>query len=120
MIDRGGGTIVGAVVAVGAMAVYYVVPQFPVLVALIAIITFFLIDRMTTGEARPLYYQYSCSVALVMLLSSTFGARDAFEVVVQRVVLTSGAMVGAIALLSLLEAVFIPRKGEAGTAGVAS
>ncbi|MBN9363052.1 MULTISPECIES: FUSC family protein [unclassified Devosia] len=110
LVDRGGGTIVGAVVAVGAMAIYYVVPQFPVLVALIAIITFFLIDRMTTGESRPLYYQYICSVALVMLLSATFGARDAFEVVVQRVVLTSGAMVGAIALLSLLEAIFLPRK----------
>ena len=51
-------------------------------------------------------------MALVMLLSATFGARDAFEVVVQRVVLTSGAMVGAIALLSLLEAVFIPRKAK--------
>ena len=122
LIDRGGGTIVGAAVAVAAMAVYYVVPQFPVLVALIAIITFFLIEKKTTGASRPLYYQYICSVALVMLLSSTFGARDAFEVVVQRVVLTSGAMVGAIALLALLEAIFIPRKGEAGipsAAGVA-
>lgn len=115
LIDRGGGTIVGAVVAVGAMAIYYVVPQFPVLVALIALITFVLIDKMTTGASRPLYYQYICSVALVMLLSATFGARDAFEVVVQRVVLTSGAMVGAIALLSLLEVIFIPRKGVAGT-----
>lgn len=115
LIDRGGGTIVGAVVATAAMGIYYVVLQFPVLVALIAIVTYFLIDKMTTGTQRPLYYQYICSVALVMILSSTFGARDAFEVVVQRVVLTSGAMVGAIALLSLLEAVFIPRKGEAGT-----
>jgi len=112
LIDRGGGTLLGAVVAIAAMAIYFVVPQFPVLVLLVAIITYFLIDRMTTGTARPLFYQYVCSVALVMILSATFGARDAFEVVVQRVVLTSGAMVGAIALISLLETIFIPRKGE--------
>lgn len=113
LVDRGGGTVIGALVAVAAMAIYYVVPQFPVLVALIAIVTYFLIDKMTTGTARPLFYQYICSVALVMLLSSTFGARDAFEVVVQRLVLTTGAMVGAIALLSLLEAMFLPRTAEA-------
>jgi hypothetical protein len=112
LIDRGGGTVVGAVVATVAMAIYYVVPQFPVLVLLSAIITYTLIDKMTTGPARPLYYQYVCSVALVMILSSTFGARDAFEVVLQRVVLTTGAMVFAIAMLSLLETIFVPRRGE--------
>ena len=110
LVDRGGGTIIGALVAIGAMAIYHVVPQFPVLAALITLITFVLIDKMTTGRARPLFYQYICSVALVMLVSATFGARDAFEVVVQRVVLTSGAMVGAIALLSLLETIFIPSR----------
>lgn len=115
LIDRGGGTILGALVAVAAMAIYFVVPQFPVLVLLVAIITFFFIDKMTTGKARPLFYQYVCSVALVMILSATFGARDAFEVVIQRVVLTTGAMVGAIALMSLLETIFIPRKGETAT-----
>lgn len=112
LVDRGGGTIIGALVAIGAMAIYHVVPQFPVLAALITLITYVLIDKMTTGRARPLFYQYICSVALVMLVSATFGARDAFEVVVQRVVLTSGAMVGAIALLSLLETIFIPGRGE--------
>lgn len=112
LIDRGGGTVIGAVVATIAMAIYYVVPQFPVLVLLCAIITYTLIDKMTTGTARPLYYQYICSVALVMIMSATFGARDAFEVVLQRVVLTTGAMVGAIAMLSLLEAIFVPRRGE--------
>lgn len=110
LVDRGGGTLVGALVAIAAMAVFHVVPQFAVLAALIALITYVLIDKMTTGRARPLFYQYICSVALVMLVSSTFGARDAFEVVAQRVVLTSGAMVGAIAMLSLLEAIFIPTR----------
>ncbi|MET3925812.1 FUSC family protein [Devosia sp. 2618] len=112
LVDRGGGTLIGALVAIAAMAIYQMVPQFAVLAALITIITYFLIDKMTTGKARPLFYQYICSVALVMLVSATFGARDAFEVVVQRVVLTSGAMVGAIAMLSLLEAIFIPKRAE--------
>lgn len=110
LVDRGGGTLIGALVAIIAMAIYHVVTQFPVLAALIALITYVLIDKMTTGRARPLFYQYICSVALVMLVSSTFGARDAFEVVMQRVVLTSGALVGAIAMLSLLEAIFIPNR----------
>ena len=110
LVDRGGGTLIGALVAIIAMAIYHVVPQFPVLAALITLITYVLIDKMTTGRARPLFYQYICSVALVMLVSATFGARDAFEVVVQRVVLTSGALVGAIALLALLETIFIPNR----------
>lgn len=113
LVDRGGGTLIGAFVAIVAMAIYHVVPQFPVLAALITLTTYWLIDKMTTGRARPLFYQYVCSVALVMLVSATFGARDAFEVVIQRVVLTSGAMVGAIAMLSLLEAIFIPSRPEA-------
>jgi hypothetical protein len=112
LIDRGGGTVTGALVATAAMGIYAVLPQFPVLVLLCAIITYGLIDKMTTGRARPLHYQYICSVALVMIMSATFGARDAFEVVIQRVVLTSGAMLGAIAVLSLLEAIFVPRRGE--------
>jgi hypothetical protein len=119
LIDRGGGTVIGALVATAAMAIYYVLPQFPVLVLLCAIITYALIDKMTTGTARPLYYQYICSVALVMIMSSTYGARDAFEVVLQRVVLTTGAMVGAIAMLSLLEAIFVPRRGDATSPALA-
>lgn len=112
LVDRGGGTVVGALVAAVAMGIYYVLPQFPVLVLLCAIVTYWYIDKMTTGRARPLHYQYICSVTLVMIVSATFGARDAFEVVLQRVVLTSGAMLGAIALLSLLETIFVPRKDE--------
>jgi len=44
-----------------------------------------------------------------MVLSSTYGTNSAFEVVVQRVVLTSGIMLVGIVLLSLLEAMFVPR-----------
>lgn len=109
IVDRGGGTIVGAVVGIAALFVYHLVPQFSVLLLLLSVITYLLIDRMTTGPARPQYYQYVCSVALVMVLSSIYGANSAFEVVVQRIVITVGIMLAGIALLSLLEAMFVPR-----------
>lgn len=110
VVDRGGGTIVGGAVAVAALAIYYLVPQFPVLVLLLAAITYFLIEGMSWGRNRPQFYQYVCSVALVMILSSITGANSAFEVVFQRIVLTMGIMLAGIALLSLLEAIFIAPK----------
>lgn len=109
VVDRGGGTIVGAVVGIVALALYNLVPQFIVLLTLLMAITFWLIDRMTTGPARPQYYQYVCSVALVVVLSSIYGTNSAMEVVVQRVTITVGIMLGGIALLSLLEAMFLGR-----------
>ncbi|ODT65648.1 MAG: hypothetical protein ABS75_30550 [Pelagibacterium sp. SCN 63-23] len=112
VIDRGGGTIVGAVIGIAALCVYNLVPQFAVLLLLLAVITYGLIDKMTTGRARPQYYQYVCSVALVMVLSSIYGTNSAFEVVVQRVALTVGIMLAGIALLSLLETLFVPRHDE--------
>ncbi|CAN7571222.1 FUSC family protein [Devosia sp. LjRoot3] len=110
VVDRGGGTIVGAIIGVGALMVYHLVPQFIVLLALLSAITYVLIDKMTTGSARPQYYQYVCSVALVIVLSSIYGANSAVEVVVQRVVLTVGIMLSGIVLLALLETMFVPRE----------
>lgn len=110
VFDRGFGTVVGGVVATGGLALYYLVPQFPVLLLLLAAITYFLIERMTTGRNRPQFYQYVCSVALVMILSAITGTNSAFEVVVQRIVLTMGIMLAGIALLSLLEAIFVAPK----------
>lgn len=109
VVDRGGSTITGAIIAVVALAIFHLVPQFAVLLLLISTICYVVIDRMTTGPARAQYYQNTCSVALVMILSSTYGTNSAFEVVVQRVVLTSGIMLTGIVLLSLLEAMFVPR-----------
>jgi len=109
VVDRGGGTVVGALVGIVALAIYNLVPQFVVLLLLLAAITYVLIDRMTTGPARPQYYQYVCSVALVVVLSSIYGTNSAMEVVVQRVSITVGIMLAGIALLSLLEAMFVPR-----------
>lgn len=112
VFDRGFGTVVGGVVATGGLALYYLVPQFPVLLLLLAAITYFLIERMTTGRNRPQFYQYVCSVALVMILSAITGTNSAFEVVVQRIVLTMGIMLAGIALLSLLEAIFVAQKPQ--------
>lgn len=109
VVDRGGGTIIGAIVGIVALFVYNLVPQFIVLLLLLAIITYVLIDRMTTGPARPQYYQYVCSVALVIVLSSIYGTNSAFEVVVQRVSITVGIMLAGIVLLSLLETMFVQR-----------
>lgn len=110
VFDRGLGTVVGGVVATVGLAIYYLAPQFPVLVLLLAAITYFLIEGMSWGRNRPQFYQYVCSVALVMILSSITGANSAFEVVFQRIVLTMGIMLAGIALLSLLEAIFIAPK----------
>lgn len=110
VVDRGGGTLVGAFIAAAVLAIYSLVPQMPVMVLLLASVTYWLIDKMTTGARRPLLYQYICSTALVMVLSATQGGRDALEVVLQRVVMTTGTMIGGIILLALLEAIFLPRQ----------
>ncbi|MFD2648406.1 FUSC family protein [Devosia albogilva] len=112
VIDRGGGTVVGGLIAAGVMAVYSVVPETPILILLLALVTYWLIDKMTTGKQRPLLYQYICSTALVMVLSATSGGRDALEVIVQRVVLTSAIMIGGIMLLALLEMIFLPHRED--------
>lgn len=109
VVDRGGGTVIGAIVGIVALFVYNLVPQFIVLLLLLAAITYVLIDRMTTGPARPQYYQYVCSVALVVVLSSIYGTSSALEVVVQRVTITVGIMLAGIVLLSLLETMFVQR-----------
>jgi hypothetical protein len=110
VIDRGGGTVVGAVIAILGLFLYNLVPQFIVLLLLLSTITYLLIDKMTTGKARPQFYQYVCSVALVMILSSIYGTSAASEVVVQRLVLTVGIMLAGIVLLALLETIFVPRE----------
>jgi uncharacterized protein with PQ loop repeat len=115
VVDRGGGTIVGALIGIAGLCIYNLVPQFIVLLLLLSAITYFLIDKMTTGKARPQFYQYVCSVALVMILSSITGTNSAFEVVVQRLVLTVGIMLAGILLLSLLETIFVPREPGAPT-----
>lgn len=114
VIDRGGGTIVGAGIAVLGLLVYNLVPQFLVLLLILSATTYFLIDKMTTGKARPQFYQYVCSVALVMILSSITGTSSAIEVVVQRLVLTVGIMLSGIVLLGLLETIFVPREDRTG------
>lgn len=112
VVDRGGGTLAGAAIAATSLAVYSLVPQMPVMVLLLAGVTYWLIDKMTTGKRRPLLYQYVCSTALVMVLSAVQGGRDALEVVLQRVVMTSGTLIGGIVLLALLEAIFLPRQED--------
>ncbi len=120
VIDRGGGTLVGGLLAAGVMIIYSVVPEVPVLILLCTIITYYLIDKMTTGKRRPLIYQYTCSAALVMILQATSGGRDALEVVLQRVVMSAGTMVAAIMVLALLEAVFLnPEEDEPTQAALA-
>src|SRR5690606_9168762 len=112
VIDRGGGTLVGGAITAAILIIYSLVPELPVLILLLTATTYMLIDKMTTGRRRPLLYQYICSTALVMVLSATSGGRDALEVVLQRVVMTSGIMVGGIVLLALLEIIFLPRPDD--------
>ena len=103
----------GGVIAAAVLIVYSIVPQVPVEILLLTAVTYFLIDKMTTGKRRPLLYQYVCSTALVMVLSATSGGRDALEVVLQRVVITSGTMIGGILLLALLEAIILAEENDA-------
>lgn len=107
IVGRGGGTIVGGLLAAAVLAIYSLIPELPVLMLLCTLLTYYLIDKMTTGKRMPLIYQYTCSAALVMILQSTQGARDALEVVLQRVVMTGGAMLIAILAIALLEAIFL-------------
>lgn len=111
-VDRGGGTIVGALLTVGVLFIYHLIPETWILILLVTVMTYYLIDKMTTGKQRPLIYQYTCSAAIVMILGATQGARDAMEVVVQRVVMTSGSMLGAIIVIAILEAIFLHPEEE--------
>jgi hypothetical protein len=107
VVDRGGGTLIGGFICAAVLCLYSLVPQPAVLILSCTAVTYFLIDKMTTGVSRPLRYQYICSTVLVMVLSATSGGSDALEVVLKRVVLTSGAMIGGILLLALLESIFL-------------
>jgi hypothetical protein len=107
VIDRGGGTVVGAAISAVVLMIYSIIPEMPVLVLLCTIMTYYLIDKMTTGKRRPLIYQYTCSASLVMILQATTGGVDALEAVLQRIVMTGGAMLVAIAVLALLEALLL-------------
>ncbi len=107
VIDRGGGTVVGAGIAAVVLMLYSMIPEVPVLVLLCTIMTYYLVDKMTTGKKRPLIYQYTCSAALVMILQSTTGGVGALEAVLQRIVMTGGAMLVAILVLALLEALLL-------------
>jgi len=112
VIDRGGGTLVGAGIAAGVLMIYSVIPEVSVLILLCGIATYYLIDKMTTGKRRPLIYQYTCSAALVMILQSTSGGVNALEAVLQRVVMTGGAMLATILVLALLEAILLDPEEE--------
>jgi len=112
VIDRGGGTLVGAGIAAGVLMIYSVIPEVSVLILLCGIATYYLIDKMTTGKRRPLIYQYTCSAALVMVLQSTSGGVNALEAVLQRVVMTGGAMLATILVLALLEAILLDPEEE--------
>lgn len=112
LIGRGWGTFVGAGVSVVVLYIYHLIPEPIVLTLLCGLATYYLVDKMTTGKNLPLYYQYVCSAALVMILQATSGGRDALEVVLQRVVLTAIAMVGAMLLIALLEALFLDPEEE--------
>lgn len=107
VVDRGGGTLVGGALAVLVLYLYHLIPEVWILILLCGIITYYLIDKMTTGRARPLIYQYTCSTALVMILQATQGGRDAFEVVFQRIVLTVIALLAAMIVIAILEALFL-------------
>ena len=109
VVDRGGGTIIGAIIGTLGLIIYSIVPQFFVLLFLLTAVTYWLIDKMSTGPARPQYYQYVCSVALVVIMSSIYGTNSALEVVVQRVAITVGIMLAGIVLMALLEAIFLER-----------
>jgi hypothetical protein len=112
VIDRGGGTLVGAGIAAGVLMLYSLIPEVAILVLLCTIMTYYLIDKMTAGRQRPLIYQYTCSAALVMILQSTTGGINALEAVLQRVVMTGGAMLATIIVLALLEAVLLDPEEE--------
>lgn len=102
-IQRVSATVIGAVVALLAILTYRMLPQLPVLFAIVALITLFFSDRMITGRLPPVTYQFSASVALVVLLTS-IGTRDAMEVIVQRIAVSTIGATLAITALALSEA----------------
>ena len=112
LIDRGGGTVLGGLLAAVVLAIYSMIPEVPVLILLCTLLTYVLVDRMITGSRRALLYQYTCSPALVMILQATQGGRDTLEVVLQRVVMTGGAMIVAILAIALLEALILDPEEE--------
>jgi hypothetical protein len=108
-------TLIGAAVAVVILLAYRLMPYWPMLVATMTLMTLYFTARMFDGARSAVTYQFACSVAAIIVMSS-FTNRDAIEVVIQRVVLSTGAALMAICLLALLEALFLaPRRKALST-----
>jgi len=114
-LQRVQATVIGAIVALVAILLYRLVPQLPLLWCIVALITLFFSDRMISGRLPPVTYQFSASVALVILLTS-LGTRDAMEVIVQRVAISTAGATLAIAALALSEAALRRWSERIGTA----
>lgn len=101
-VQRVAATCIGALAALVGILAYRIIPQLPMLLGFVALTTLFFTDRMMRGRLAPITYQFAASCTLVILISS-LGTRDAIEIVIQRVVLTTLAASLAIGALALLE-----------------
>ncbi|MGV8831952.1 MAG: FUSC family protein [Devosia sp.] len=108
-------TLIGAATAIGILLAYRLMPNWPLLVAAMTLVTLYFTAKMFDGARSAVTYQFACSVAAIIVMSS-FANRDAIEVVIQRVVLSTTAALMAICLLALLETLFLapPRQRLAG------
>ncbi|MCZ4345714.1 FUSC family protein [Devosia sp. J2-20] len=109
-VARISATLIGAAVAIVILLAYRFMPHWPMLVAAMTLMTLYFTARMFDGARSAVTYQFACSVTAIIVMSS-FTNRDAFEVIIQRVVLSTTAAVIAICLLALLETLFLaPRR----------
>ena len=110
VIERISATLIGAAVAMAILLAYRLMPQWPLLVAALTLATLYFSAKMFDGARSAVTYQFACSVTAIIVMSS-FANRDAIEIVLQRVVLSTLAALIALCLLALLEAlVLAPRR----------
>ncbi|SEP72584.1 Fusaric acid resistance protein-like [Devosia sp. YR412] len=104
--DRIIATLLGAATAIAGLAVYHLIPALPVFIGLTMLVGLYAAHGMSKGRLSPVTYQFGASVALILMVTS-IGTRDAFEIIFQRTALTVVGAVLAIGALALLEEMVI-------------
>ncbi|MGJ8516732.1 FUSC family protein [Carnimonas bestiolae] len=105
-IERTYATVVGAVMTIIILALFFLCAHPLILMILMAMAALYLGYNMMEGRHAPMVYQFACSVTIALVMSSLF-SNAALGSIALRITLTmSGSLVAAF-LTSLLEALIL-------------
>ena len=109
--ERSAATLLGAVLAIAALAVYSYSAHMPVLLLIAFAIGWGLGEGMMRGKASATVYQFALTTSAV-LIATSLTSGNVGGVLVSRVVLTLSGSVAAAFLVALLEALFLTPESD--------